>query len=489
VSIPRLLALIALIAVVALAGAIVPAPVAGQDGGSPLIHYHGLAQQGGEPYPAGKPVAVVVTPTATSFVICGLGRITGADGAYAVDVERKEPCGVRRPDGSRLTYYFLIDGEQVHNDGGMPFLDAPTQTRRVPLIGHAPIPGFVALDAIAPPMIRFYGRAFIGGGREVPAPPGTEVRVDTGVRPEERHFCASGAVGPSDGWYWVDIPRTETCSSPRQGQARDYFFAMLGEPATSHPGSAPRLGAPGAIGRLHLFNVVIAAPWPGRVIVEGDAPFVAQIAACFHRYQAAANRREPLAAVMSEVLTFLETNDDRAGATAVTIRPDAALNEAFGRTGRAAPAPNPRTPSSAITRLDPANAGGSGNSWWDHLVASTAQFGEGVAQALGAAPASPDLCDILIHELDHATAFMTGQEDGGAGICQLANGALEEREVSAMALTNVYRNLSGREPIWGYPGPVDFFGTEIEGFVRLPERAIHPTPADFGLGGPGRACP
>jgi hypothetical protein len=188
---------------------------------------------------------------------------------------------------------------------------------------------------------------------------------------------------------------------------------------------------------------------------------------------------------MRDALTFLEPDDRRAGATSLSIQSDPELAEAFGRTGRAVPSQNPQQPGDAVIRVNPGDGGASG---WDQFVAGLARFGEGAAQAVGAAPAAPDLCDVLLDEMDHAMAFMTGREDGGAEVCQLSNGRLEEREVSAMALTNVYRSLSGRESIWGYPGKTNFFGVEIDGFVRLPDRAIHPTPEAFGFGGQGGAC-
>ena len=76
-----------------------------------------------------------------------------------------------------------------------------------------------------------------------------------------------------------------------------------------------------------------------------------------------------------------------------------------------------------------------------------------------------DVCTLLIHELEHALRMMAGTMS--VRVCHLPGGRLDEREISAVALENVYRKLSKKPPLESYEG------------IRLPVGAINPTRVDF----------
>jgi hypothetical protein len=201
-------------------------------------------------------------------------------------------------------------------------------------------------------------------------------------------------------------------------------------------------------------------PWGKRVKVDGDPKFQKQIGDCFRRYQSVAQRHaKNNAVVIQELLDILSDKEDR---TSVTIRAadvwPLGASETFpvgmAQAGKGR---------DAIIKLDSLNVS-------QHFSELAKKF---------RLPAQGDVCDILIHELDHARRIFHGTE--GRKICQLEGGSLEEMEISAMALENAFRILTNREPIWGYETK--------NGIVRLPEYAIRPTLKDFELASAGGWCP
>jgi hypothetical protein len=189
------------------------------------------------------------------------------------------------------------------------------------------------------------------------------------------------------------------------------------------------------------------APWGRRVKVEGDAWLVKSVGNCFGVFEAAARRSGYLGEWMRDVLDTLDAKRP----TSVTIR-------------RAMLGQNETKPK------DPRKVTGEGTDATVYLDTINPDqyipFYE-----------TYDVCGILIHELEHAMRMMEGT--GSLRDCQLPGGRhLAEREISAMALGNVYRKLINKSPLEYYDG------------IRLPQGAINPTRVDYeNLSVPGWWCP
>ena len=186
-------------------------------------------------------------------------------------------------------------------------------------------------------------------------------------------------------------------------------------------------------------------PWGRRVKVV-DPSLRSGVADCFRNYRTAAQQGGELAGVMINVLNTLDANK----ATSVTIQ-------------RAVPGLNETVPKDRRKMTD---EGTDATIYLDTVNPDQYLLGDSVF----------DVCGLLIHELEHALRMMAGTMSDR--VCQLPGGRLAEREISAMALGNVYRKLSKKPPLESYEG------------IRLPEAAINPTRVDFdNMSVPGWWCP
>jgi hypothetical protein len=172
------------------------------------------------------------------------------------------------------------------------------------------------------------------------------------------------------------------------------------------------------------------------------------VADCFRKYRIAAQQDGELAGVMINVLNTLDANK----ATSVTIQ-RAGLGDNKTKPEDLSKVTSEGT--NATIYLDPVNPD-------QHLPL----IGDNVH----------DVCGLLIHELEHALRMMEGTVS--LRVCQLPGGRLDEAEISAQALGNVYRKLSKKPPLESYDG------------IRLPASAINPTRVDFdNISVPGWWCP
>lgn len=185
-------------------------------------------------------------------------------------------------------------------------------------------------------------------------------------------------------------------------------------------------------------------PWGRRVKVEGDAWLVKSVGNCFGVFRAAARQSGYPGTWMRDELDTLDAKRP----TSVTIR-------------RAMLGQNEAKPK------DPRKVTGEGTDATAYL--DTIHPDQYILRDVS------DVCGLLIHEMEHAMRMLEGT--GSLRDCQLP-GSLPEREISAMALENVYRKLTNKRPLEYYDG------------IRLPQGAINPTRVDFeNATVPGWWCP